>query len=48
MNIGNIFQQKIVSQTNPFGSPKSELNQAYNTQWEYTFWSTVSVRYDFT
>ena len=28
MNIGNIFQQKIVSQTNPFGSPKSALNQA--------------------
>lgn len=28
MNISNIFQQKIVSQTNPFGSPKSALNQA--------------------
>ncbi len=28
MNIGNIFQQKMVSQTNPFGSPKSALNQA--------------------
>ena len=28
MNISNIFQQKMVSQTNPFGSPKSALNQA--------------------
>lgn len=28
MNIGNIFQQKMVFQTNPFGSPKSALNQA--------------------
>ena len=28
MNIGNIFQQKMVSQINPFGSPKSALNQA--------------------
>jgi len=28
MNISNIFQQKMVSQINPFGSPKSALNQA--------------------
>ena len=28
MNISNIFQPKMVSQTNPFGSPKSALNQA--------------------
>ena len=30
MNISNIFQQKMVSQTNPFGSPNQALGQINN------------------